>query len=224
MTKEDVFRIMGKYYGNAYYRSAVQGNISVEDLQNEKEILEQVNSLGYYFSNTHRLHEIDDIRIVPIILEHWNRFENISFRCGTLGSIDKRSYSQYVPDLLAIFWSDTNSEIRWTIENCLLKIRSRKYVDEYLKIVNDPSYNTVGSLLIELLCKLHVKEVLPRFLELFLHDPSHWEWSFLRYAYMLKDDSILPYIEPYLHCNDAELRNYARRAVQRLLSASTPHP
>ena len=216
MTKEDVFRIMGSYYGNAYYRSAVERNISEEDLQNEKEILDQVNSLGYYFSNTHRLYDIDDIRIVPIILEHWNRFKSISFKCGVLGSINKRSYAQYIPDLLNIFWSDDDPKIRWTLENCLLHMRSEKYVKEYLKIVNDPSYNTAGSLLIELLCKLHVKDVLPRFLELFLKDPDQWKWSFVRYAYMLKDDSILPYIEPYLLCDDAELRNYAKRAVQRL--------
>ena len=45
-TKEQVFTIMGKYYGNAYWRSAV-GCYSEEDLIFLTEILDKINALGY---------------------------------------------------------------------------------------------------------------------------------------------------------------------------------
>ena len=68
-TKEQVFEIMGKYYGNAHWRDAV-GCYSEEDLIFLTEMLDKINALGYHFSNLHRLTDNEDIRFIPIVLEY----------------------------------------------------------------------------------------------------------------------------------------------------------
>ena len=50
MEKEEVFSIMGKYYGNAYYKSA---NLTPEDALVITKALDEINVLGYNFSNLH---------------------------------------------------------------------------------------------------------------------------------------------------------------------------
>lgn len=84
MTKERVFEIMGKHYGNAYYRSAIRLGISEHDLKLTTELLDKINALGYNFSNMHPLMETEDVRFPPLILEYYGKFDALNYQEGTL--------------------------------------------------------------------------------------------------------------------------------------------
>jgi len=79
LTKEEIFAIMGDYYGNAYWRGCM---CDEETLRLITEILDKINALGYNFSNLHRLADHEDIRFIPIVLEYFPRISMLNaFHC-----------------------------------------------------------------------------------------------------------------------------------------------
>jgi hypothetical protein len=98
-SKEEVFAIMGKYYGNAYWRDAV-GCYTVETCLFLVEILDRINALGYNFSNLHRLTDHEDIRFIPIVLEYIPKKKWVG---SLLDAFHCRSYYKYTPELIALW-------------------------------------------------------------------------------------------------------------------------
>ena len=199
-TKEEVFAIMGKYYGNAHWRSAVERGATEEDLRLTVELLDKINALGYNFSNLHRLTDHEDIRFIPIVLEYIHRYGR---KCTyLLSAFQYRSYYSYTPDLIALYKDPQYADIRWDIGNALLHTRHKKFVPQYLEIVNDPEYGSYPCLVMEILCMFRVKEALPRLIELYERYPDVWRWDLLKLTHRFNDPVVLPYIEPYLTCKD----------------------
>jgi hypothetical protein len=211
-SKEEVFAIMGKYYGNAYWRDAV-GCYTVETCLFLVEILDKINALGYNFSNLHRLTDHEDIRFIPIVLEYIPKKKWVG---SLLDAFHCRSYYKYTPELIALWKNPEYVRYRWDIGNALLACRHKKFVPEYLEIVNGEDYGKEADLVMEILCRLKAKEALPRLLELYEKYPDVWRWDLLCYGWYFKDRSILPYIEPYLESENGEYRRMAKKAVEKL--------
>lgn len=218
VTKEQVFEIMGKYYGNAYYRSAIRLGISEDDLKLTVKLLDQINALGYNFSNLHPLMENEDIRFPPLILGCFDKFTSLNYQEGALATIRFKSYSEYVPQLLQIYQNTGISQIRVCASECILSINSPKYVDECLEIISQPHYGAEHDFLIEYLCKRRVNNLIPRFLNLLEQYPKVWQWTFLRNVTYFKEPSLILYVEPFLQDNDSEIRNLAKKAIRKLES------
>lgn len=216
LNKERVFEIMGKYYGNAHYRSAIRLGISEHDLKLTAELLDKINALGYHFSNTGRLQETEDKRVVPLLLDYYHRFESVNYQEGTLSVICFKSYHEYVPQLLQIYKSTSVSQIQSCVSWCIFSINSPKYIAECLSIVNQSDYGEEHDYLIDYLCKRRVREVIPRMLELLQANPQVWRWTFLTYVTAFKDPMLLPYVEPFLQSDDGEIRTLARKAIKKL--------
>ena len=87
---------------------------------------------------------------------------------------------------------------------------------QYLEIVNDPTYGEQADLILEILCLFKTNDALPRLLELYQRYPDNWRWTLLRYGWYFNDKSILPYIEPYVTCDNAEYRSMAKNAIKKL--------
>ena len=186
MTKEQVFEIMGKYYGNAYYRSAINLGISEQDLKLTAELLDKINSLGYHFSNMHPLMATEDVRIPPIILEYFGKFDALNYQEGALSTICFKSYCEFVPQLLQIYRNSDVLQIRDCASQCIFSINSPKYVDDCLDIVSQPNYGATHDYLIDYLCKRRVNKVIPTLLKLLEEYPAVWQWTFLRYVASFK--------------------------------------
>lgn len=218
LTKERVFQIMGKFYGNCYYRTAIQRNFSENDLQITVNLLDAVNALGYNFCNLQRLMTTEDVRFVPIILEHLPQYESITFKGALILAIRFSSYSKYVPQLLEIYRTCEAKEIREFVSEALFSIADKKYISEYLGIIYNDSYGHERDYIIDLLCSLKVYEALPKLLELHKADAVMWSWTFLKYAAIFRDKSLIPLIEPYVLSSDYEKRRLARNALSILQS------
>ena len=213
-TKEQVFEIMGKYYGNAYWREAVEYGYTEEQLSFITEILNEINALGYNFSNLHRLSDHEDIRFIPIVLKYI--YQNKGWIGSLLGAFHCRSYYEYTPCLIELYKNPEYKKHRWDLGNALLLCRHKKFIPQYWEIVKDQSYGKEPDLIIEVLCLLKVKQTLPRLLELYECYPDIWRWDLLKYGWYFKDKSIVPYIEPYLTCDDGEYRSMAKKAIEKL--------
>ena len=216
MTKERVFEIMGKHYGNAYYRSAIRLGISEHDLKLTTELLDKINALGYNFSNMHPLMETEDVRFPPLILEYYGKFDALNYQEGTLSTICFKSYCEFVPQLLQIYQQSDVLKIRDCASQCIFFINSPKYVDECLEIVNRPHYGAAHDYLIDYLCKRRVHKVIPTLLNLLDKYPAVWQWTFLRYVASFKEQSLIMYIEPFLQADDSEIRVLAKKAIKKL--------
>ena len=216
LTKERVFEIMGKYYGNAHYRSVIRLGISEADLKLTTELLDKINALGYNFSNLHKLMEIEDKRFPPLVLEYYDKFEATGYREEALATIHFKSYHEFVPQLLQIYKDTIDSIIRSCVSQCIFSINSPKYVEECLRIVSQPHYGAVHDYFIAYLCRRHILEVVPRLLELLEEHPQIWRWTFLRYISCFKDPSLIPYVEPFLQADDSEIQTLANKAIRKL--------
>ena len=218
MTKERVFEIMGKYYGNAYYRSAIRLGISEHDLKLTAELLDKINALGYNFSNTHPLMDTEDVRFPPLILEYYRKFDALNYQEATLSTLCFKSYCEFVPQLLQIYQHSDSLQIRNCASQCIFSINSPKYLSECLEIVNQPNYGATHDYLIDYLCKRRVHKVIPKLLNLLEDYPIVWRWTFLRYVSLFKEPSLIPYVEPFLQFDDGEIRALAKKAIKKLES------
>ena len=213
-TKEQVFEIMGKYYGNAYWREAIKYGYTEEKLIFLTQILDEINALGYNFSNLQRLSDHDDERFLPIALKYIKQQKG--WGATLLSAFHCRSYYEYTPELIYLYQNPAYEKYKWEITGAILQIRHKKFIPRYLEIVNASTYGEKKDLFIELLCLLKAKEVLPRLIELYQRYPDEWRWDLLKYGWYFKDVSIIPYIEPYLTCDDGEYRSMAKKAMQKL--------
>ena len=173
-SKEEVFRIMGKYYGNAYYRHAIRLQFSENDLITITKMLDQINALGYNFSNLYRLTDHEDIRFIPIVLEYLNQFESIGFKKGLFQAFNYRSYAEYTPTLISLYKDPKYESLQFEISNALWSIRNKKYIPLYMDIVTSPGYGENRDLVIDILCKFKAKECLPVLLNLLHLYPEKW--------------------------------------------------
>lgn len=216
VTKEQVFEIMGKYYGNEYYRSAIELGISEDELKLTAELLDQINSLGYNFSNLHKLMETEDVRFPPLILDYFDKFSAHNYQEAALATVRFKSYYEFVPQLLQIYQNTGVSQIRVCASECIFSIDSPKYVDECLEIVSQPNYGEEHDFLIDYLCKRSVHKVIPILLRLLEKYPEVWRWTFLRYAPYFKEQFLIPYVELFLQADDSEIRTLAKKAISKL--------
>lgn len=216
LTKDRVFQIMGKYYGNAYYRAAIRLNSSENDLIIITQVLNAINALGHHVSNIHALSNIEDIRLVPIILDYCNQFEAEHYRSELIGVLGFRSYEKFVPRLICLYQNTKSVQLRLDISDVLFRICSRKHISEYLRIVQESEYGISYDRLVDLLCKLRVKEAIPILLRLYERNPKDWYWTLLKYAPNTKVSALRDYIAPLLESNDSEVRGLARKALRRL--------
>jgi hypothetical protein len=89
-----------------------------------------------------------------------------------LSAFHCRSYYKYTPELIALFKNPEYVRYRWDIGNALLLCRHKKFVPQYLEIVNSEEYGEEPDLIMEILCLLKAKEALPRLLELYEKYPD----------------------------------------------------
>ena len=215
MTKEDVFRIMGKYYGNAHYRAAMNGCYTEEELRITASFLDEINKLGYNISNIHKLTYLEDPRFLPIIFDYMRRFSDESSRAALLQAICFRSYKEATKELFTLYDDPEFIGLRWEISNALFDVREKKYLDKYLSIVNRPDYANKPDLIIEILCRFREKRILP-FLLRESQNNLYIRNQFLEFAHFFREPSLLAEVEKYIDDPDDYTRALAKKAAKRI--------
>lgn len=216
LTKARVFEIMGAFYGNAHYRAAIAQDTPEADLAVITETLDSVNALGYRVCNLHALSNVEDVRLAPIMLDAYDRLVSENRRAGAIDLLRRRCYAPFVPELIRRYEATDSAFLRRSITDALYGIGSRKYIPDYLRLVRADGYGESFDCLLDLLCKLRVREAVPVLLELHRRDPRDWHWTLLKYGPATGAAELLPAVRPYLESEDGELRTLARKAIQKL--------
>lgn len=214
LSKEKIFEIMGNYYGNAHYRAAQRLLWSAHDLILISHILDTVNDLGYKFSNLSRLSDYEDIRFVPIIFDNYGKFENCDFNEELISSLCFKSYHPYTPELLELYRSENNKQLKYTFSNSLFLIRNKKYIPDYISIVTNDEYGKNSDMIIDILCKYRVPIALTVLIGLYEKYPSEWTFKLLRFGKFYRDPIIIPYLQELSTHDNIEYRSMANKALQ----------
>lgn len=216
MTKERVFEIMGSFFGNAYFRSAIRLGESEEDLAAITELLDAVSARGYRVSNLHALTNVKDASLAPLLLSFYDRFSREHHREELVSLLGFRGCVDYVPELLALYRQEKSASVRYRISDTIYCIGSRKYIRDYLDIVSEPGYGNGPDCILGLLCKLRVQEAVTVLLHLHRKNPHDWRWTLLKYGPMTGAGELVPEITLYLESEDRELRAMAKKALEKL--------
>ena len=215
MEKEEVFSIMGKYYGNAYYKSA---NLTPEDALVITKALDEINVLGYNFSNLHAVEKTYDPKIVKIITNLYKEYSpqiSIGLKEGLLSCLSKKQYHSAVPFLLNLYSREKEFRLKFRISDVLFHIRDKAYESKYFQIIGQSVYRQCDRIY-DLLCVMKSQIAYQRIIELVRQYPDEFKFSFLRYGWYYKDSKLIPLIETFLQDKNLEVCMIARQALRKI--------
>lgn len=215
MEKEEVFSIMGKYYGNAYYKSA---NLTPEDAAIITKALDAINALGYDFSNLHAVEEACDPKIVEIIINLYEEYSlqmSMGLKESLLCCLSKKQYHSAVPFLLSVYYRENEFRLKFRISDVLFHIRDKTYENEYFQIISKNIYRQCDRIY-DLLCVIKSQIAYQRIIELVRQYPEEFKYSFLRYGWYYKDLKLIPILETFLQDENLEVCTIARRALKKV--------
>ena len=215
MDKQEVFSIMGSYYGNAYFRDAT---LTPEDARLIAQILDEINALGYHFSNLHALERVCDTRFVKVITQFYQSNANLmrdQTKEGLLCGLANRKYKEAVPFLLREYRVSDREQIKYRAADVLRQIGDRGHEADYVVLINEEAYCQCDGLYV-LLCKLKSQAAYPRIVELVHLYPAQFKFTFLQAAWRYRRAELLPEFESFLSDPESEIRTMAKNAIQKL--------
>ena len=210
-TKAEVFEIMGNYYGNAMYQDAIRIKLTKAELSLITSLLDEINALGYRFSNLHKLTDKADLRFMPILLKYYELCERKEW---LIDLMCHKEYAEYTPIIVEKYQHTTNRDLRFSLSNALYAMRKKQYVPLYLDIVNNPDYIGQNDLIPVILCKYHVQLFSLRFIDLYRLVPDAVAWNLAKYGYMLRDPNMLPLLEELTNAEDKDIAGFAKKSVR----------
>ena len=157
--------------------------------------------------------------ILPLAIKYYQQAKQLgkdNEQNGFLSFFHFKGLEEVVPMLLEDFYSNETKDLtRWFIFDCFYAIRSKKYINDYLKIISDEKYENNRKMIILLLGEMKVEEAIPIFIDL-LED----ETVRLHAIYALgcfKRMEFLPYFERFSESKHPGWRKYARLAIKKTL-------
>ena len=129
-----------------------------------------------------------------------------------------RGYDQAVPFLLEVYHSKESASDRnfkFGVSSAIERVFSKKYLDDYLKIIMAPDY-TKCDCIYSLLCKMKEGRAYQRIIDLVKVYPDEFKFSFLQDAWKFKKQEMIPYFSFFLNDPNTEIRTMAKHAIKKV--------
>lgn len=104
--------------------------------------------------------------VLPVVIKYYKKAKLKNEKQYLLGWFHHKGLEEVVPMLLEDYCSDNTDVNKWAIGDRLYQICSKKYVDDYLKIIADPSYGKDRQMIVLLVGKLKVEAAIPILIDL----------------------------------------------------------
>lgn len=212
---------------------AFQKQLLDEMIEQEKEYLQshpnslipifcqELRELGFEFDLYHHvkcfLPKYTEL-ISPIALKYYRlaKTEKIeNEQLFFMGFLRYRGMDEVVPELLTEYRSPQSSNtVKWVISDCLYDIRSPKYANEYIEIINNPNYGINRQMIVLLVGKLLIEDAIPSLLKL-LEDDIVCLHAIIALGDFKKDE-FRPIFERFSSDKHSGKRNYAQKALKQL--------
>lgn len=152
--------------------------------------------------------------ILPIVIKYYKMTKLRNEKQYLLGWFHHAGLEDVVPMLLEDFYSNNSDIDKWAIGDRLYQIRSKKYIDDYLKIISNSSYGQDRQMIILLVGKLKVKAAIPILINL-LEDEGVRLQAIAALG-DFKQEKLRPYFERFQNSTHPGWRKYAKSALKKL--------
>lgn len=152
--------------------------------------------------------------ILPIVIKYYKMAKLRNEKQYLLGWFHHAGLEDVVPMLLEDFYSNNSDIDKWAIGDRLYQIRSKKYIDDYLKIISNSSYGQDRQMIILLVGKLKVKAAIPVLINL-LEDEGVRLQAIAALG-DFKQENLRPYFERFQNSTHPGWRKYAKSALKKL--------
>lgn len=154
--------------------------------------------------------------VLPVVVKYYNKAKLKNEKRYLLGWLNHKELEEVVPILLDDFYSHNSNTDKWAIGDCLYQIRSKKYIDDYLKIISDSSYGKDRQMVILLVGKLRIGAAIPILIDLL--EDEEVRLQAIAALSDFKQENLRPYFERFQNAKHPGWQKYARAALKKLNS------
>ena len=152
--------------------------------------------------------------VLPIVIKYYKTAKLKNEKQYLLGWFHYAGLEEVVPMLLEDYCSDNANIDRWAIGDRLYQIRSKKYIDDYLKIIADSSYGQDRQMIILLVGKLKIESAIPILINL-LEDEGVRLHAITALG-DFKREELRCYFERFANDSNPAWRKYSKAALKKL--------
>lgn len=153
--------------------------------------------------------------ILPMAIRYYQQVKYHDEKKFFMSFFHFKGFEEVVPMLLEDFYSpETPNSTRSFIAENLRVIRSKKYVEDYLKILSDTSYGESRFAIMNLIGKLKVEAAIPMLIKMLDEERSRTHAICALGDY--KREELQPYFERFENDKNSYWRKYARAALKKL--------
>ena len=178
---------------------------------------QEMRELGHEFEVPSQLYQLmpkHKEAILPIVIRYYKAAKD-NEKAYFTGFFFHKGLEEVVPMLLEDFYlSNTTPLLRSRIADTLWKIRSKKYIDDYLRIISNPEYKSDWLFIALLVSELKVEKAIPIFINM-LDDEKRGGLA-IRALGNYKREEFRPYFERFENDKDRNLREFAGAALKKL--------
>lgn len=180
---------------------------------------QELRNLGFQFEISEQIKQFlpkYKKTILPIAIKYYQQATYDNEKNFFISLFHYRGFTEVIPMLLNDFYSDKISSLtRQFIGETLRTIRSKKYIDDYLKIIVKPQYGLARVPIFLLVGELKVEQAIPILIHL-LEEDEEFAPCALQTLGAYKRFELRPYFERFADSPDTHLRKIARTALKKL--------
>ena len=152
--------------------------------------------------------------VLPVVIKYYKMAKLKNEKQYLLGWFHHKGLEEVVPMLLKDYYSNNSDIDKWAIGDRLYQIRSKKYIDEYLKIISDSSYGQDRQMIILLVGKLKVEAAIPILIDLLEDEGVRLQAIVALGDFKRKD--FRPYFERFQNAKHPGWQKYAKAALKKI--------
>lgn len=181
-----------------------------------KAFTECLRELGFIFYISDQVKQFmpkyKDI-ILPLAIQYYNQADQQNERDYFITLMRYPCCKKVVPTLLNSFYANTEIDNRERIAECIYAIHDKKYMNDYIKIIQTPEFGKHRALFILLLGRWKVEEAVDCIISL-LHDDQVKQYAISALGDYRKEEYAV-YLTEFLSSGDPYLKRYAKRALEK---------
>lgn len=180
---------------------------------------QELRNLGFQFEISEQIKQFlpkHKKTILPIAIKYYKQAKYDNEKNFFISLFHYRGFAEVIPMLLNDFYSDKISPLtRQFIGETLRTIRSKKYTDEYLRIIANPQYGLARVPIFSLVGDLKIEQAIPILVNLLEVDEEFAPCA-LQTLGVYKRLELRPYFEHFINSPDMHLRKIASDALKKL--------
>ncbi len=187
------------------------------DIKEQENLLKEVNSYGYNFTNLNELKQIDikDKKLIPVLLKWLKKTDDIFYKSIIARYLTVKGYIEATRELLKLYKEmDEAKGDKWAIGNAIGVISDKRFINEYIEIIKNKK-NGISRQMIVYGMGAFKEEKVKKVLISLLDDDEvngHAIYALSKF----KDINLIEILKPFLNHKMTWKRNKAKKAIAKL--------